>query len=215
MNVEYGSNTRPSGALAEATLEFWFDFASGYAYFAALDVEALAERHGRTVVWRPFSLGSAFKVTGATSLSRTPLKCEYTTRDWHRLARQKGVAFNPPPDHPLVGLAALRAFHHVAQIDTRAAVTLAKGLLFSYFEDSLDIDDPRSVAAIALYVGICPTLVLEGIADPAVRQRAKASGDEAVRRGIFGSPWFFVDGEPFWGHDRLPMVERWLERGPW
>jgi 2-hydroxychromene-2-carboxylate isomerase len=54
-------------------IEFWFDFASGYAYFAALDIEALAARHGRAVVWRPFTLGAAFKVTGAQGLSRTPL----------------------------------------------------------------------------------------------------------------------------------------------
>jgi 2-hydroxychromene-2-carboxylate isomerase len=46
-------------------IEFWFDFASGYAYFAALEIEALAERHGRSILWRPFTLGAAFKVTGA------------------------------------------------------------------------------------------------------------------------------------------------------
>ena len=54
-----------------APIEFWFDFASGYAYFAALEIEALAERHGRNVLWRPFALGAAFKVTGAQGLSRT------------------------------------------------------------------------------------------------------------------------------------------------
>ena len=68
-------------------LEFWFDFASGYAYLAALEIEALAERCGRTVTWRPFTLGVAFKVTGAQGLSSTPLKREYALRDWQRLAR--------------------------------------------------------------------------------------------------------------------------------
>jgi 2-hydroxychromene-2-carboxylate isomerase len=62
------SETRPRGA---APIEFWFDFASGYAYFAALEIEALALRHGRTVAWRPFTLGAAFKVTGVQGLSRT------------------------------------------------------------------------------------------------------------------------------------------------
>lgn len=64
-----------------APIEFWFDFASGYAYFAALEVDALAARHGRRVLWRPFTLGAAFKVTGATGLSRTPLKKDYAERD--------------------------------------------------------------------------------------------------------------------------------------
>jgi 2-hydroxychromene-2-carboxylate isomerase len=54
------------------SIEFWFDFASGYAYFAALEIEALAGRYGRSVLWRPFTLGAAFKVTGAQGLSRTP-----------------------------------------------------------------------------------------------------------------------------------------------
>ena len=98
---------------SRAPLEFWFDFASGYAYFAALEIEALAERHGRTVLWRPFTLGAAFKVTGAQGLSRTPLKREYARHDWQRLARLKGVPFNPPGDHPKVGLPAIRAFYHL------------------------------------------------------------------------------------------------------
>jgi 2-hydroxychromene-2-carboxylate isomerase len=58
-----------------APIEFWFDFASGYAYFAALEIEAFAERHGRTVLWRPLTLGAAFKITGAQGLSRTPPRC--------------------------------------------------------------------------------------------------------------------------------------------
>jgi 2-hydroxychromene-2-carboxylate isomerase len=47
-----------------APIEFWFDFASGHAYFAALEIEALAERHARTVLWRPVTLGAAFEITG-------------------------------------------------------------------------------------------------------------------------------------------------------
>ena len=78
------------------SIEFWFDFASGYSYFAALEIEALAGRHGRSVLWRPFTLGAAFKVTGAQGLSRTPLKGEYARRDWQNLARLKGVVFKLP-----------------------------------------------------------------------------------------------------------------------
>src|SRR5262249_3422285 len=96
-----------------APIEFWFDFASGYAYFAALEIEALAERHGRNLLWRPFTLGAAFKVTGAQGLSRTPLKGEYAQRDWQRLARLKGVVFKLPERHPKAGLAAIRAFYHI------------------------------------------------------------------------------------------------------
>src|SRR5207247_6439063 len=94
------SETRHCGG---APVEFWFDFASGYAYFGVLEIEALAERHGRTAAWRPFTLGAAFKVTGAQGLSRTPLKRDYARRDWQRLARLKGVPFSLPENHPRTG----------------------------------------------------------------------------------------------------------------
>jgi 2-hydroxychromene-2-carboxylate isomerase len=58
-------------------------------------------------------------------------------------------------------------------------------------------------------------MMLAGIADPEIKALARRYGEEAVGRGVFGSPWIFVDGEPFWGHDRLPLVERWLADGPW
>ena len=117
------SETRQRGG---APIEFWFDFASGYAYFAALEIDALAERHGRTVVWRPFTLGAAFKITGVQGLSSTPLKRDYARLDWRRLARLKGVPFGPPENHPRTGLPAIRAFYHLERKDADTAAAFAK-----------------------------------------------------------------------------------------
>jgi len=196
---------------AGAPIEFWFDFASGYAYFAALEIEALAARHGRTVQWRPFTLGAAFKVTGAQGLSRTPLKSDYARRDWQRLARLKGVAFKLPDNHPRTGLPAIRAFYHLERKDAHAASALAQRMITGYFRDGLDTDDPDAVAAAAADLGFDRDMILAGITDPEVKSIARQQGEQAVARGVFGSPWIFVDGEPFWGNDRLAMVERWLE----
>jgi 2-hydroxychromene-2-carboxylate isomerase len=197
-------------------IEFWFDFASGYAYFAALEIEALAGRHGRSVLWRPFTLGAAFKVTGAQGLSRTPLKGEYARRDWERLARLQGVAFKLPERHPKTGLAAIRAFYHIDRTDPPGAAGLAKHIITGYFRDNLDTDDPHAIAqAASSLLGMDRDSVLAGINDPAVKAIARQHGEAAVARGVFGSPWIFVDGEPFWGSDRLAMVERWLSTGPW
>lgn len=197
-----------------APIEFWFDFASGYAYFAALDIEALAERHGRAVLWRPFTLGAAFKITGAQGLSKTPLKREYAQHDWQRLARLRGVSFNLPERHPRVGLPAIRAIYHVERSDPQAAATLAKQVIVGYFGDNLDTDDPNEIARLASGLGLDRAAMLAGMTDPAVKAIARQHGELAVSRGVFGSPWIFVDGEPFWGSDRLPMVERWLAEGP-
>ena len=197
-------------------IEFWFDFASGYAYFAALEIEALAERHGRSVLWRPFTLGAAFKITGAQGLSRTPLKGEYARRDWQRLARLKGVVFELPERHPKVGLAAIRAFYHIDRIDPPAAARLAEHIITGYFQAGLDTDDPHAIAQAASQLpGLDRQSVLAGINDPEVKAIARQHGEAVVARGVFGSPWIFVDGEPFWGSDRLTMVEQWLATGPW
>ncbi|MDD3446301.1 MAG: DsbA family protein, partial [Zavarzinia sp.] len=67
-------------------IEFWFDFSSAYAFFAAREIDNLGARVGRPVRWRPYMLGTAFKVTGARGLSSTPLKKDYARLDWARLA---------------------------------------------------------------------------------------------------------------------------------
>ena len=96
-----------------ASVEFWFDFSSGYAYFAAQEIDALAARHGRTVLWRPYMLGAAFKVTGATGLSRTPMKGDYARHDWARIARLKKLPLVFHPDHPITQLPATRAYYWI------------------------------------------------------------------------------------------------------
>jgi len=206
--------TRRRPERSASPIEFWFDFASGYAYFAALKIDALAERHGRTVAWRPFTLGAAFKVTGAQGLSRTPLKRDYARRDWQRLARIEGVPFRLPENHPRTGLPAIRAFYHLERTDAHLAAALARSLILGYFQDGLDTDDPGAIADAAALLGIDREAILAGIADPEVKRIAREQGEQAVARGVFGSPWIFVDGEPFWGSDRLSMVERWLD-APW
>jgi 2-hydroxychromene-2-carboxylate isomerase len=178
-----------------APIEFWFDFASGYAYFAALEIEALAERHGRNVLWRPFTLGAAFKVTGAQGLSRTPLKGDYARRDWQRLARLKGVVFKLPERHPKAGLAAIRTFYHIDRLDSPAAGRFAKRAIIGYFRDGLDTDDSNAIAQMAsALLGVDRDSVLAGISDSEVKAIARQHGEAAVRRGVFGSPWIFVDG---------------------
>ena len=197
------------------TIEFWFDFSSPYAYFASLSLEEIAERHHRSVQWRPFMLGVLFKTTGMTSLAQTPLRGDYAKHDWLRLARRAGVAFSPPESHPVTQRPASRAFYWIEKERPELAVPFAKRVFQSYFSAGNDTSHSDRVAAIASEWGIAETAVHEAIGLPAVKQEVRARTDEALRRGIFGSPFFVVDGEPFWGHDRLPMLDDWLQRGGW
>jgi 2-hydroxychromene-2-carboxylate isomerase len=198
-----------------SAIEFWFDFSSAYAYFAAADIEALAARVGRTILWRPYMLGTAFKATGARGLSSTPLKRDYANRDWQRIARLKGLPFRLPVGHPFTALGAMRAFYWIEAQQAQAAPTFAARVFRRYYTEGLDTSDVAAVAPLVVDLGFAPDAVVEGALSPAIKERAKAISEDAVARGIFGSPFFIVDGEPFWGHDRMPMMEDWIARGGW
>ena len=201
--------------MARPEIEFWFDFSSSYAYFASLEIESLAEKHRREVRWRPFMLGTAFEVTGARGLSRTPMKKDYALHDWERLARLRGVPFRLPPHHPSGALPATRAFYLLEGTDPAGAVRFAKAVFAAYYRCGLDSSVADQIARVGEEVGLDRDELLQAVADPKIKALAKARSEEAVSRGVFGSPWMFVDGEPFWGWDRLPMLDEWLRRGGW
>ena len=68
---------------------------------------------------------------------------------------------------------------------------------------------------VAQAAGVDRAALASGLEDPAVKELAKQKVDAAIARGVFGSPFFIVDGEPFWGVDRMPMLEDWVRRGGW
>jgi 2-hydroxychromene-2-carboxylate isomerase len=198
-----------------SAIAFWFDFSSGYAFFAAQEIEALATRVGRRVLWRPYLLGAAYRVPGARGLSATPLKRDYARRDWARIASREGLDFRLPADHPRIGLPATRAFYWIEAQAPDLAPAFARRVFALYYGAGLDTASPEAVAALAPDFGFGAGDLLEGIADPALKDRVRRIGEGAVANGVFGSPFFVVDGEPFWGWDRMAMMEDWLRRGGW
>lgn len=201
--------------MSSSPIEFWFDFSSAYAYFASFEIEDVAARHGRDILWRPFMLGGAFKATGARGLSSTPLKADYAHRDWQRIARIKSRAFQLPAHHPSIALPAVRACHWLEREAPNRAGAFAAATLRAYFEEGIDTADPQAVGAVAARLGLPAGEIAAANDNPEFKQLARQRSEEAVSRGIFGSPWMIVDSEPFWGWDRVPMVDLWLERGGW
>jgi 2-hydroxychromene-2-carboxylate isomerase len=185
-------------------IDFYFDFSSPFGYLASQKIEALAARHGRTVKWRPMLLGVAFKATGGVPLTQIPLKGEYAKRDFYRSARFHGLAYRHPEPFPVSTVAACRAFYSLAQ--EKDAVRFAKAIFRAYFADNLNIGEPDNVLKVAAAAGVEPN-----INDQAVKDKTKAEVDAALAKGVFGSPYVIVDGEPFWGLDRFDQIERWLK----
>lgn len=199
--------------MPDATIEFSYDFNSPYGYIAAHKIEALAAKHGRTVDWKPFLLGAVFKVTGAQPLPHVPMKGDYAKHDFARSARFHEVAYNPPADFPFSPVAASRAVYWAKGQGKAGEMTLA--LYNAALGNAQDIAAPDAVVAIAAKAGFDGDALAAGLQDPAVKEQLKTATDEAISREIFGSPFMVVDGEAFWGADRLDMVDRWLETGGW
>jgi len=192
---------------------FHFDFSSPYGYLAAQRIDALAARHGRTVDWRPMLLGVAFRQTGMAPLTAVPLKGDYSTRDFARSARFHGVEFRMPSRFPIPSQAPGRLVTWLKATQPGAAIPVAKALYRAYFVDDRDISDADMAADVAAESGVDRADARAAMDDPQVKDAFRRDVDEALARGVFGSPYIVVDGEPFWGVDRLDQVDRWLATG--
>lgn len=196
-------------------LEFYFEFASPYGYLASLRIDAIAARHGRTVNWRPIMLGAALKLTGGGPNVTLPMKGPYLLRDAPRSARLLNVPFRLPPAMPMNSLAASRAFWWLNDDDPLLAKRLAEAVYAAHWGAGRDMSTVDQVADVAAPLGIEAGALREAVQRQAVKDRVRAETDRSIELGVFGSPFIFVDGEPFWGHDRLEHVERWLATDGW
>ena len=196
-------------------IEFYFDFSSPYGYLASERIDAIAARHGRDVTWRPYLMGVAMKTTGSAPLVNRPMVGAYSRRDMARSARRLELPLTLPEPFPIATVAACRAVYWRERNDAAAAKALARALYRAYFVDGRNISEPDVVADVAAGIGADRDAVLAGIQESAVKDRLKEVTGAAIERGVFGSPFFLVDDEPFWGHDRMDEVDRWLETGGW
>jgi 2-hydroxychromene-2-carboxylate isomerase len=197
-----------------AAIEFYFDLSSPYGYLAAQRIDALAAKHGRTVDLRPVLLGAMFKQTGMAPLTEIPLKGAYSKRDFERSARFHGIAgFRLPSRFPIPTQAPARIILWLKARDPALAARVARALFRAYFVDDTDISNPDTAAAIAANEGADAAAARAAIDDPAIKDALKAEVTTAIARGVFGSPFIFVDGEPFWGLDRFDQIDRWLATG--
>jgi 2-hydroxychromene-2-carboxylate isomerase len=199
-----------------APIDFYFDFSSPYGYLASEKIEALAAKHGRNVHWRPVLLGVIFKQTGAAPLTQIPLKGSYSRRDMERSAKFHGVPdFRLPSKFPIPSQAAARIVLWVQQRDAALAASVVHALYRALFVEDRDISEPDIAVAAAATCGVDAAVARLAIDDPAIKDALKRANEDAIAKGVFGSPYIVVDGEPFWGLDRLDQAERWLATGGW
>lgn len=196
-------------------IDFFFDFSSPYAYIANEWVDALAARHGRTVRRHAILLGVTFQAAELKSPVSYPIKREYSLRDFARSARFERVPYREPETFPIPTQLAARVFWWVqAQQGEAAAADWTRAAFRAFFTRGLRLDDPVALKALVAEAGLDADAAAAAWGDPSWKDRLRQANDEALQRGVFGAPYFLVDGEPFWGNDRKAQIERWLADGP-
>lgn len=194
-------------------LEFYFDFSSPYGYLASERIDELAAKFGRKVRWRPVLLGVLFRETGAVPLTQAPFKGGYFLRDFSRSARFMGIPYAHPAHFPLATQHAARTYYWLHDQHHGLARRFAHAAYRALFVDGRDISHVDLVLDLAEREGAERAALAEALAGQPLKDRLKAECEAALKKGVFGSPYVIVDGEPFFGADRLPQIERWLETG--
>ena len=192
-------------------LEFWFDVGSPAAYLAWTQLPKLAKETGAEVGYRPMLLGGVFQATGNRSPMEVPAKGRYMMEDLERFARRYRVGFSHNPYFPINTLALMRGATGLQMREPAKLFPYTDAMFRAIWVDNMNLNDPEVVGAVLRQAGFDSNGVFALTQDPEVKERLKAVTQEAVSRGVFGAPTFFVGGQMYWGQDRLDFVKEALQ----
>ena len=193
------------------TFEFWFDFGSPASYLAWTQIGAIEAATGATAVYRPMLLGGVFQATGNHSPATIPAKGAYTFVDFDRFARRYDVPLNANPHFPINTLLLMRGATGLQLREPGRFLSYCNAMFNAIWVESLNLNDPATVGAALHKAGFDPQALLALANDPVVKEALKAATQEAVARGVFGAPTFFVGSQMFWGQDRIDFVKEALQ----
>ncbi len=190
-------------------IEFWFDFASTYSYPCAMRIEKLAQKNNLEVVWRPFLLGPIFNKQGwnDSPFNIYQVKGEYMWKDLQRICNDLGLPLKRPDKFPQNGLLAARIA--VTFANEPWIPSFIKAVFSANFEHNEDISSPAVLSDCLVYIGENPERIMSDATNLIAKDLLTRQTNEALTRGIFGSPSFLVNGELFWGNDRLERAIQW------
>ena len=187
-------------------IEFYFDYGSPFSYLADTQLPALAERYGAEILYRPILLGGIFKATGNSSPITIPAKGKYMALELERWARHYGIEMKMNPHFPFNTIRLMRG----------AVAALRQGRFAAYhpqmyravWSEGRNLGEEDVLREMLESSGIDPA----SIDGDEIKNELRANTDGAVARGAFGAPTFYVNGEIYWGNDRLDFVEEALKR---
>lgn len=198
-------------------VDFYFDFISPFGYFASLRIDELAARQGYEARWHPMLIGvSVIKVMGMKPLLDTPLKGPYIARDAYRYARRHNISLGRRIEAPMADpRPSGRAFSWLRHRFPERSGEFARQVFSAYWLQGRDISAPGTIDLILGEMDFAPPEVLAGIRSDEAAELLRANVDASLARGVFGSPFFLVADEPFFGVEKMELLEEWLASGGW
>ena len=193
------------------TVEFFFDVGSPAAYIAWKQLPHICREAGAAIAYKPMLLGGVFQATGNHSPTTVPAKGRYMMDDLGRFAARYGVAFQENPHFPINTLMLMRGAAGLQMREPARFAPYVDAVYDAIWAEAKNMNDPATVGGVLQAAGFDPAALLVMTGDQAVKDRLKAITQEAVERGVFGAPAFFVDGQMFWGQDRLDFVQQALK----
>ena len=200
--------------MTQKTVEFFFDVGSPASYLAWTQLPRMAAQAGATIAYNPMLLGGVFQAAGNRSPTEVVAKGRYLWQDLERFARRYGVPFSQNPFFPINTLTLMRMATGVQMHDESRLTAYGDAAFRAIWAEARNMNDPPVVAKVLEQAGFDPAAMLALAAQPEVKDRLKAVTQDAVARGVFGAPTFFVDGQMYWGQDRLDFVSEALKTGP-
>jgi 2-hydroxychromene-2-carboxylate isomerase len=190
-------------------LEFFFDYGSPFSYLADTQLKGLVERTGARVLYRPMLLGGVFNETGNSSPIAIEAKRKYMMADLERWAKHYGVRAPHNPHFPINTIRLMRG----AIAAERAGVfaTYHRAVFDAFWREGLNLGDVAVVRGVLQGAGLDAEQLAAASERHAVKDALRVETEEAVARGAFGAPTFFVGDQMFWGNDRLLFVEQALK----
>ncbi|MEO9970669.1 MAG: 2-hydroxychromene-2-carboxylate isomerase [Hyphomonadaceae bacterium] len=191
------------------SFEFFYDYTSPTAYIGDYAARAVADRTGAEMIYRPMFLGGVMQATGNSPPGMVAAKGKYMGKDVPRCAARFGLPFAFNPAFPLKTLPLLRASLGLAGSD----LAKFRDACWSHIWGSdgpKNLGEPDQIKTMCSKIGLDGEQVLALGKDAALKAKLVDNTEEAVSRGVFGAPTYFVGEEMFFGHDRLDYVEELL-----
>ena len=194
------------------SVEFYFDLGSPYSYLAYYRLLQMAEQQEIQIVYKPILLGGVFKATGNRSPIEIPVKGAYSILDMQRWAEYYQIPMQMNPHFPMNTLTLMRILTGVQLLHLEKFEQVLKLLFDAMFGTPQNLNEPTVLAEVLEPSGFSVEDIMSMVQSEVVKQKLITETEQAIQRGIFGAPTFFVGDEMYWGQDRLHFVEQALNK---